>query len=139
MSTGFMPVQFLSSFPCLQITLLVFAVCLRLLGPLTGNLDLVRDLPPSDSDPEYLVVQIALALAAYEFEGVCDLSLLLLLLFPLLLLLLLLVGRALSRDEDLAFLTCVLSLALLLHAFSKCPLFLHFLQNAFSLLGHLSL
>ena len=123
MSAGFMPVQFLRSFPCLQITLLVFAVCLCLLGPLAGDLDLVRDRPPSESDPEYLVVLIALILAVYELAGVCDLSLLLLLLFPLLLLLLLLAGRLLSLDEDLAFLTCVLSrddasLALLLHAFS---------------------
>ena len=75
------------------------------------------------SDPEYLVVLIALVLAVYELAGVCDLSLLLLLLFPLLLLLLLLAGRLLPRDVDLAFLTCVLShdnvsLALLLHAFS---------------------
>ena len=64
MSAGFMPVHSLSSFPCLQITLLVSVVCLCLLGPHAGDLDLVRDHLPSESDPEYLVVLIALVLAA---------------------------------------------------------------------------
>ena len=101
----------------------MFAVRLCLLGTFAGDLDLVRDRPPSESDPEYLVVLVALSLAVYALAGVCDLSRLLLLFFPLLLLLLLLAGRFLSLDEDLTFLTCVFSLddtslALLLHAFS---------------------
>ena len=87
-------------------------------------MDLVQDHLPSESDSEYLVLLTALALAAYEVAGVCDLSLFLLLsLFPLLLLLLLLASQLLSRDVDLALLTCVLSLDdisldLLLNAFS---------------------
>ena len=63
-SAGFMPVQFLRSFPCWQATLLVFAVYFCLLVPLAGDLDLVRDHLPSESDSEYLVVLTALALAA---------------------------------------------------------------------------
>ena len=103
----------------------MFAVCLCLLVPLAGDLDLVRDRLSSESDSEYLFVLTALSLVEYEADEVCDLSLFLLLsLFPLLLLLLLLAARLpLSLDVDLALLTCVLSLddvslALLLHAFS---------------------
>ena len=62
--------------------------------PLTGDLGLVRDRLSSESDSEYLVVLTALALAEYEADGVCNLSLFLLLsIFPLLLLLLLFAAR----------------------------------------------
>ena len=116
-----MPVHSFRSFPCLQVTLLVFVVYLFLLGAL-GDLDLVWERLPSESDPEYLVVLTALVLDVYDV-GVCDLSLFFLSPLPLLLLLLLLAAWLLPLDVDLAFLMYVLSqeegsLDLLLHAFS---------------------
>ena len=102
----------------------MFAVCLCLLVPLIGDLDLVQDCLSSDSESEYLAVLTALVMAEYDAEGVCDLSLFLLLLpFPLLLLLLLLAALLpLSLDTVLALFALVLSLeddslALRLHAF----------------------
>ena len=82
----------------------MFAVCLCLLAPLIGDLDLVRDRLSSDSESEYLVVLTTLVRAEYDAEGVCDLSLFLLLWpFPLLLLLFLLAALLpLSLDTDLA-------------------------------------
>ena len=85
----------------------MFAVCLCLLAPSIGDLDLVQDRLSSESESEYLVVLTALVQAEYDAEGVCDLSLFLLLSpSPLLLLLLLLAARLpLSLDTDLALFT----------------------------------
>ena len=55
-SAYFMPVHSFRSLPCLQATLLVFAVYFCLVVPLAGDLDLVQDRLSSESDPEFLVV-----------------------------------------------------------------------------------